>query len=260
MAGGWDAHAKGYYCQNQIDALDCWNLEHLIDMASTALRCPPGDSSVVGLSGGEKRRIALCRLLLEAPDVLLLDEPTNHLDAESVSWLENFLMDYKGTVIAVTHDRYFLDNVAAWILELDRGTAYTYEGNYSVWLDQRQTRLNMEKKADVQKSKALKEELAWIRQGAKVGVSACMAVRARASRNVCVASQGRQAKSKARMKKFKESSEAFDRDRAAASFMSGRIAIPPGPRLGTMVVCVDAAVLVANSFSLQATLSLSWRM
>ena len=154
-------------------------------MASTALRCPPGDSSVVGLSGGEKRRIALCRLLLEAPDVLLLDEPTNHLDAESVSWLENFLMDYKGTVIAVTHDRYFLDNVAAWILELDRGTAYTYEGNYSVWLDQRQTRLNMEKKADVQKSKALKEELAWIRQGAKVGVSACAAVRARASRSVC---------------------------------------------------------------------------
>jgi len=161
-------------------------------MASTALRCPPGDSSVVGLSGGEKRRIALCRLLLEAPDVLLLDEPTNHLDAESVSWLENFLMDYKGTVIAVTHDRcvykghmvrscvvssllawcrYFLDNVAAWILELDRGRAYTYEGNYSVWLSERQKRLDMEKKSDAARAKSLQAELQWIRQGAKVGAS-----------------------------------------------------------------------------------------
>ncbi|WP_085909497.1 energy-dependent translational throttle protein EttA [Kiloniella majae] len=196
--------------QEKIDALDAWDLDRQVEIAMDALRCPPGDADVTKLSGGERRRVALCQLLLSSPDMLLLDEPTNHLDAESVSWLERFLEDYKGTVVCVTHDRYFLDNVAGWILELDRGEGIPYEGNYSSWLEQKQKRLSIEEKQESSKQKFLKDELQWVRQGAKA----------------------RQTKSKARLQAYEnlvqeESSRAPD---------PGRIVIPPAPRLGDLVI------------------------
>lgn len=167
--------------QAKIEQLDCWNLAHTVETAKTALRVPPDDADVSKLSGGEKRRVALCRLLLEEPEVLLLDEPTNHLDAESVAWLERFLQAYKGTVLAITHDRYFLDNVAGWILELDRGQAFAYQGNYSMWLQKKGARLDLEKKQERKKAKAMEEELAWIRQGARVRDAGCWLVAAQAA-------------------------------------------------------------------------------
>jgi len=166
--------------ENILQASDMQNLEHTLEVAADALRLPPWDADVSTLSGGEKRRVALCRLLLSSPDMLILDEPTNHLDAESVAWLERFLQDFAGTVVAVTHDRYFLDNVAGWILELDRGQGIPWEGNYSSWLDQKETRLTLEKKSEQGRLKAIKEELEWVRSNPK----------------------GRQAKSKARMQLF----------------------------------------------------------
>src|ERR687884_541980 len=153
--------------QAQIDAADAWNLDTNIEYAMDALRLPPADADVTRLSGGERRRVALCRLLLSQPDLLLLDEPTNHLDAESVAWLERFLKDYKGTVVAVTHDRYFLDNVAGWILELDRGRGIPYEGNYSSWLEQKEKRLEMQERRDLAKERVIKAELEWVRKNPK---------------------------------------------------------------------------------------------
>lgn len=203
--------------QAKIEQLDCWNLAHTVETAKTALRVPPDDADVSKLSGGEKRRVALCRLLLEEPEVLLLDEPTNHLDAESVAWLERFLQSYKGTVLAITHDRYFLDNVAGWILELDRGQAFAYQGNYSMWLQKKSARLDLEKKQERKKAKAMEEELQWIRQGAR----------------------GRQAKSKARVARYEEMAAAADEDRKKERFLSGAIVIPPAPRLGETVVSLD---------------------
>ena len=150
--------------QEQIDAKDAWDLDRQLEIAMDALRCPAGDADVTKLSGGERRRVALCRLLLEKPDLLLLDEPTNHLDAESVAWLERFLHDYTGTVVAITHDRYFLDNVAGWILELDRGNGFPYEGNYSGWLEQKQKRLEQEGKQEESRQRSLADELEWIQQ------------------------------------------------------------------------------------------------
>lgn len=196
--------------QEIIDAQDLWDLERQVEIAMDALRCPAGDADVTKLSGGERRRVALCRLLLSKPDMLLLDEPTNHLDAESVAWLERFLHDYAGTVVAVTHDRYFLDNVAGWILELDRGHGIPWEGNYSSWLDQKEKRLDQEGKAEDARRRTLKHELDWIRQGAK----------------------GRQTKSKARISAYEDllSQEAEKR----ADNM--QISIPAGPRLGDLVV------------------------
>ena len=152
--------------QEKIDAADAWNLDTLLDTAMDALRCPPGDSAVEHLSGGERRRVALCRLLLSQPDLLLLDEPTNHLDAESVGWLERHLHDYPGTVVAVTHDRYFLDNVAGWILELDRGRGIPFQGNYSSWLEQKQARLAQEEKQESARQRTLARELEWVRMSA----------------------------------------------------------------------------------------------
>ena len=166
--------------QERLDALDAWDLDSRLEMAMDALRCPPGDTPVKVLSGGERRRVALCRLLLQKPDILLLDEPTNHLDAESVAWLEHHLQQYPGTVIAVTHDRYFLDNVAGWILELDRGHGIPWQGNYSSWLEQKRLRLQREEKAESYRQKTLERELEWIRMSPK----------------------GRQAKSKARIKSY----------------------------------------------------------
>jgi ATP-binding cassette ChvD family protein len=196
--------------QEKLDHLDAWNLDSRLEMAMDALRCPPGDSPVNILSGGEKRRVALCRLLLRKPDILLLDEPTNHLDAESVAWLEHHLHSYPGTVIAVTHDRYFLDNVAGWILELDRGEGIPWKGNYSSWLEQKQARLAVEEKTESERQKTLKRELEWIRMSPK----------------------GRHAKGKARISSYEEllsqESEKNGRDL--------EIYIPPGPRLGGVVV------------------------
>ncbi len=196
--------------QEKIDAADAWDLQRTVDIAMDALRCPPGDADVSKLSGGERRRVALCRLLLQKPDLLLLDEPTNHLDAESVAWLERFLHDYKGTVVAVTHDRYFLDNVAGWILELDRGRGIPWEGNYSSWLEQKQQRLAQEEKQEQARQRTLAHELEWIRQSPRA----------------------RQAKSKARIQAY-ESLLAESADRAAEA---GQITIPPGPRLGDLVI------------------------
>jgi sulfate-transporting ATPase len=200
--------------QDKIDAANAWELDRQLEIAMDALRLPPGDSEVATLSGGERRRVALCRLLLSSPDLLLLDEPTNHLDAESVAWLERTLKDYPGTVVAVTHDRYFLDNVAGWILELDRGFGIPWEGNYSSWLDQKQARLAGEEKADKARQRTLERELEWIRMSPRA----------------------RQAKSKARVTAYNDlvaSAEAAASDRSPEKV---EIAIPPGPRLGDVVV------------------------
>jgi len=196
--------------QEKIDAANAWDLSRTIEIAMDALRCPPGDSEVTNLSGGEKRRVALCRLLLQKPDLLLLDEPTNHLDAESVAWLEQHLAEYPGTVVAVTHDRYFLDNVAGWILELDRGQGIPFEGNYSSWLEQKEKRLEQEEKQESARQRTLKHELEWIRQGAKA----------------------RHAKSKARISAY----ESLLAEAAAAAPDKAQITIPAGPRLGDLVV------------------------
>src|SRR5207249_1827270 len=197
-----------------IEHANGWELDSRLEQAMDALRCPPGDSPVTHLSGGERRRVALCKLLLEAPDLLLLDEPTNHLDAESVQWLEQHLAKYPGTVVAVTHDRYFLDNVAEWILELDRGRAHPYEGNYSTYLDKKASRLKVEGQKDAKRAKRLKEELEWVRSNAK----------------------GRQAKSKARLSRYEEMAAEADKMR---KLDFEEIQIPPGPRLGSVVVEVN---------------------
>jgi energy-dependent translational throttle protein EttA len=196
--------------QEKLDHLDAWDLDSRLEMAMDALRCPPGEAQVNVLSGGERRRVALCRLLLQSPDILLLDEPTNHLDAESVAWLEHHLQRYEGTVIAVTHDRYFLDNVAGWILELDRGQGIPWKGNYSSWLDQKQKKLRQEEKSETERQKTLQRELEWIRMSPK----------------------GRHAKSKARISSYEEllSQETEARARELEIF------IPPGPRLGKLVI------------------------
>ena len=196
--------------QEYIDLHDLWNLDNKIEVAMDALRLPPGDASVENLSGGEKRRVALCKVLLEEPDMLLLDEPTNHLDAESVAWLEKHLESFPGTVVAITHDRYFLDNVAKWILELDRGRGVPYEGNYSSWLEQKKTRLAQEEKAASARQKTLERELEWVRMAPKA----------------------RQAKSKARLQAYEQLASEAQQDRV----MQNEIVIPPAPRLGNDVV------------------------
>jgi ATP-binding cassette ChvD family protein len=197
--------------QEQIDHLDAWDLDSQLEQAMDALRCPPGDTPVANLSGGEKRRVALCKLLLEKPDLLLLDEPTNHLDAESVLWLEQHLAKYPGAVLAVTHDRYFLDNVAQWILELDRGRAYPYEGNYSTYLEKKQERLEVAGKKDAKLAKRLSDELEWVRSSSKA----------------------RQTKSKARLARYEEMASEADKTR---KLDFEEIQIPPGPRLGSIVL------------------------
>ena len=199
------------HLQEEIDRLDAWDLDSQLDQAMDALRCPPGDTSVTHLSGGERRRVALCKLLLEKPDLLLLDEPTNHLDAESVLWLEQHLAKYPGAVLAVTHDRYFLDNVAEWILELDRGRAYPYEGNYSTYLEKKQERLEVQGKKDAKLAKRLSEELEWVRSSAKA----------------------RQTKSKARLAAYEQMAADADRTR---KLDFEEIQIPAGPRLGSVVL------------------------
>src|SRR5215471_6992595 len=195
----------------KIEHANGWELDSRIEQAMDALRCPPGDEPVTHLSGGERRRVALCKLLLEQPDLLLLDEPTNHLDAESVQWLEQHLAKYAGTVIAITHDRYFLDNVAQWILELDRGRAYPYEGNYSTYLEKKAERLAVQGKKDVKLQKRLTEELAWVRSGAKA----------------------RQAKSRSRLQRYEEMAAEAEKTR---KLDFEEIQIPPGPRLGNTVI------------------------
>jgi ATP-binding cassette ChvD family protein len=219
--------------QEDLDHADAWDLDSQLEQAMDALRCPPPDADVRTLSGGERRRVALCKLLLSKPDLLLLDEPTNHLDAESVQWLEQFLSGYAGAVLAVTHDRYFLDNVAQWILELDRGRAYPYEGNYSVYLEKKAERLAVQGKKDQKLQKRLREELAWVRSNPKA----------------------RQAKSKSRLERYEEMANEAERTR---KLDFEEIQIPPGPRLGSIVVEVDKLkkgfgerVLIDNlSFSL----------
>lgn len=196
--------------QEKLDAVNAWELDHKLERAMDALRCPPPDSKVEFLSGGEKRRVALCRLLLQTPDVLLLDEPTNHLDAESVQWLEEHLRQYKGTIIAVTHDRYFLDNVAGWILELDRGEGIPWKGNYSSWLDQKQKRLAQEEKTESKRQKSLERELEWVRMNPK----------------------GRHAKGKARLNSYEKLISQENREKEEKL----EIFIPPGPRLGNKVI------------------------
>src|SRR6201993_95466 len=219
--------------QEQLDHRGAWDLESQLDQAMDALRCPPPDADVSVLSGGERRRVALCKLLLQQPDLLLLDEPTNHLDAESVLWLEQHLEKYPGTVVAVTHDRYFLDNVAGWILELDRGHAYPYEGNYSTYLETKAARLKVEGQKDVKRRKRLEDELEWVRSSPRA----------------------RQAKSRARLQRYEEMAAEADKNR---KLDFEQIQIPPGPRLGNLVVEVsdltkgfDDRVLYDNlSFSL----------
>ncbi|HET20175.1 MAG TPA: energy-dependent translational throttle protein EttA, partial [Chromatiales bacterium] len=199
--------------QDKIDAGGGWDIDRKLEIAADALRLPPWDADVNHLSGGEKRRVALCRLLLSNPDMLILDEPTNHLDAESVAWLERFLQDFPGTVVAVTHDRYFLDNVAGWILELDRGQGIPFEGNYSQWLEAKEKRLAQEEKTESARRKAMEQELEWVRQGAK----------------------GRQAKSKARLARFEEMQSVEFQKRSETN----ELYIPPGPRLGDKVIEVE---------------------
>ena len=196
--------------QDRIDAVNAWDIDSQLDLAMDALRCPPADADVNTLSGGERRRVALCRLLLQSPDLLLLDEPTNHLDAESVAWLERFLKEYKGTVVAVTHDRYFLDNAAEWILELDRGSGIPWKGNYSSWLDQKQQRLAQEEKSETKRQKTLQRELEWIRMSPRA----------------------RQTKGKARLNAY----EQLLNEDTAQKIEQVEIYIPPGPRLGDIVV------------------------
>ncbi|RJX32907.1 MAG: energy-dependent translational throttle protein EttA [Desulfurivibrio sp.] len=208
-----DLIARQGEVQEKLDALGAWELDSKLEMAMDALRCPPGDTRVSVLSGGEKRRVALCRLLLQKPDILLLDEPTNHLDAESVAWLEHHLQRYEGTVIAVTHDRYFLDNVAGWILELDRGHGIPWKGNYSSWLDQKSKRLQTEEKQETERQKTLQRELEWINMSPK----------------------GRRAKAKARIKSY----EALLSQEKEKQTRDLEIYIPPGPRLGNVVIEAD---------------------
>ena len=220
--------------QDAIDTANGWEIDRKLDVAADALRLPPWDADVTRLSGGERRRVALCRLLLSEPDMLLLDEPTNHLDAESVAWLERFLEEYPSTVIAVTHDRYFLDNVAGWILELDRGHGIPWEGNYSTWLEQKEARLSQEEAGEKARQKAMQAELEWVRQNPK----------------------GRQAKSKARLKQFEELSSSKYQERNETN----EIYIPPGPRLGDVVIDAenvrkgfgDKLLMDSLSFSLPA--------
>jgi ATPase subunit of ABC transporter with duplicated ATPase domains len=205
-----DLLAEQAELQEKIDAANGWDLQRTCEIAMDALRCPPPDADVTKLSGGERRRVALCRLLLSKPDLLLLDEPTNHLDAESVAWLERFLEEYEGTVVAVTHDRYFLDNVAGWILELDRGSGIPYQGNYTGWLEQKQGRLALEEKTESKRQRTLQRELDWIRMSPRA----------------------RQAKGKARLNAYEQllaedTNEKLDKV---------EIYIPPGPRLGDIVV------------------------
>ncbi|GAA5080516.1 ATP-binding cassette ChvD family protein [Thermocatellispora tengchongensis] len=200
--------------QEQLDHRNAWDLDSQLEQAMDALRCPPGDADVTKLSGGERRRVALCKLLLEAPDLLLLDEPTNHLDAESVQWLEQHLEKYAGTVLAVTHDRYFLDNVAGWILELDRGRCHAYEGNYSTYLEKKAARLKVEGQKDAKRKKRLEEELEWVRSNPKA----------------------RQTKSKARLQRYEEMAAEADKHR---KLDFEEIQIPPGPRLGTTVISAE---------------------
>src|ERR671912_1712481 len=196
--------------QDRIEAANAWDLDSRLELAMEALRLPPSDADVTKLSGGERRRVALCRLLLKSPDLLLLDEPTNHLDAESVAWLERFLKDYPGTVVAVTHDRYFLDNVAGWILELDRGSGIPYEGNYTGWLEQKQARLAHEEKAESRRQRTLQRELDWIRMSPRA----------------------RQAKGKARLNAYED----LLKEETSQKIEQVEIYIPPGPRLGDIVV------------------------
>jgi ATPase subunit of ABC transporter with duplicated ATPase domains len=196
--------------QEKIEAADGWNLDSRLELAMDALRCPPAGEPVDKLSGGEKRRVALCRLLLKKPDILLLDEPTNHLDAETVAWLERHLRDYTGTIIAVTHDRYFLDNVSGWILELDRGEGIPWKGNYSSWLEQKEQRLAQEEKGESERRKQLRQELEWIHMSPK----------------------GRHAKSKARIAQYEKLFQDDEREKIKES----RITIPAGPRLGQLVI------------------------
>jgi len=199
--------------QEKLDTLDAWDIESRLEMAMDALRCPPGDTPVSIISGGERRRVALCRLLLQKPDILLLDEPTNHLDAESVSWLEHHLQQYSGTVIAVTHDRYFLDNIAGWILELDRGHGIPWKGNYSSWLEQKRKRLQLEEKKESERQKTLERELEWIKMSPK----------------------GRHAKSKARINSYED----LLHQETQKNIQDQEIYIPPGPRLGKTVIQAD---------------------
>ena len=199
--------------QDQIDSENLWDLDSQIDVSMEALRCPPDDADVTKLSGGEARRVALCKLLLEAPDMLLLDEPTNHLDAETIAWLQQHLIDYKGTILIVTHDRYFLDDITGWILELDRGRGIPYEGNYSAWLEQKAKRLEQEAREDKSRQKTLERELEWMRQGAKA----------------------RQAKSKARINAYNELADQSEREKLSRA----QIVIPTGQRLGSKVIEVS---------------------
>ena len=199
--------------QDEIDAENLWDLDSQIDVAMEALRCPPDEAAVASLSGGEKRRVALCKLLLEAPDMLLLDEPTNHLDAETIAWLQKHLIEYKGTILCVTHDRYFLDDITSWILELDRGRGIPYEGNYSAWLEQKAKRLAQEAREDKSRQKTLERELEWIRAGAKA----------------------RQAKQKARINAYEEMASKTEREKMSTA----QIIIPNGPRLGGKVIEVE---------------------
>ena len=199
--------------QDEIDSQNLWDLDAQIDVSMEALRCPPDDADVTTLSGGEKRRVALCKLLLEAPDMLLLDEPTNHLDAETIAWLQQHLIDYKGTILIVTHDRYFLDDITGWILELDRGRGIPYEGNYSSWLEQKAKRLEQEAREDKSRQKTLERELEWMRQGQKA----------------------RQAKSKARINAYNDLANQSEREKLARA----QIVIPNGPRLGSKVIEVN---------------------
>lgn len=199
--------------QDQIDADNLWDLDSQVDISMEALRCPPDDAVIADLSGGERRRVALCKLLLEAPDMLLLDEPTNHLDAETIAWLQQHLIDYKGTILCVTHDRYFLDDITGWILELDRGSGIPYEGNYSAWLEQKSKRLSQEAREDKAKQKTLERELEWMQQGQKA----------------------RQAKSKARIAAYNDLASQSEREKVGRA----QIVIPNGPRLGSKVIEVE---------------------